>query len=1055
MARQTCSDARCAKRPDWETPECVGTNKLPGHVPLFAYPDEARARRHERDGSPNVQSLNGTWQFRLVKRPAAAPRDFASGRAPKGRWDAIEVPGNWMMQGYDKPIYTNVKMPFPCDPPHVPEDNPTGLYRRSFAIPASWKRKRIVLHFGGAESAFYVYVNGEPVGFSKGSRLPAEFDITPFVKPGKNTLAAMVIRWSDGSYLEDQDHWWMAGIYRDVCLIALPTTHLSDFFARTELADDFQSATLRVRARIEDAAGVPLEGYHVQARLYDPRGKAVFRTPLAAPVQARPQQIVHADLAGPVRRPHLWSAEDPALYTLVVALKDPKGRTVQAEHCRVGFRRIEIHNRELLVNGQPVLFKGVNRHDHHDTRGKAVTLESMRADALLMKRFNINAVRTSHYPNDPAWYDICDELGLYVVDEANIESHDAYNRLTHDPRWTTAFLERGKRMVERDKNHPCVVEWSLGNESGCGPNHTALAGWIRDVDPTRPIHYEGALQTDDWSPLATDVLCPMYPQIESARKRGRRYGLVSLTRDKHKRPGIMCEYAHSMGNSTGNLKEYWETIEQHHGLQGGYIWDWVDQGLLKTDRKGRTYWAYGGDFGDAINDANFCINGLIWPDRTPHPAMHEYKKVIQPVAVRARNLARGRIEIVNKNFFVDLGDLAGSWTLSVDGTIVQRGKLKRLRTPPQESERLTLPVRKPKLQPGQTCLLTVRFALRAKTAWAPKGHEVAWEQLAMPYKVRKPAKIKPSALPAVELVQTKTLARVSGPDFDVEFDKRAGAIRALVFRGTELLARGPVLNVWRAPTDNDGIKAFAKERRHQVLAHWLEAGLDRLRLKTLRVRIREQSAGAVRIETETAGLGAGNRPAFRQTHTYTIYGTGDVVVANRIRADKRLPDLPRVGLTLTLLPGFERFTWFGRGPHENYIDRNTGAAIGRYAAGVDELYVPYILPQENGNRTDVRWAALTNAQGKGLLAVAQPVMEASAAHFTAADLFGAYHTNELEPREEVILNLDHCQRGLGGASCGPDTLAQYKIQPGTFDFVVRLRPFGCGADLGELARMRF
>ncbi len=1063
---------------DWENPQIVGLNKLPAHVPLIPYPDETSALTGHREQSPYFQLLNGRWEFELVANPSAAPAGFPQPDFEAAGWAEIEVPGNWMLQGYDRPIYTNHKMPIPPNPPRVPpDDNPTGLYRRTFTIPAEWQGRPVIVCFDGVESAFYLWVNGHKVGYSQGSRLPAEFELTPYLRPGENTLAVMVIRWSDGSYLEDQDHWWLAGIYRDVYLYAIPKIHIADIFARTEFDGDYRQATLKVRATISQidppprAAGeeqrlvATLPGHRVELSLFDAAGRAVFDEPATQPIQSSDWTLTKANFVLPVDKPRLWSAETPYLYTLVVALKNESGETIEAQSCRIGFRQVEIKGRELLVNGRPVIFKGVNRHDHDDRRGKAVTVESMIADIKLMKQFNFNAVRTAHYPNDSRFYDLCDEYGLYVIDEANLECHAHYNQLAHDPSWTTAFLERGQRMVERDKNHPSVIIWSLGNESGYGPNHDAMAGWIRGYDPTRPIHYEGAtsqfsvltnaeaVEYDNnpdaageeaarrrsWRTghLASDLCSTMYPTVDH---------IIAYAQDAaNTRPLIMCEFAHSMGNSTGNLKEYWEAVESYHSLQGGFIWDWVDQGLLKVDERGQEYWAYGGDFGDEINDRNFCINGLIWPDRTPHPAMYECKKVFQPIAVKAKDLAGGQIEITNKQDFADLSDLAGCWELAVDGAVVQQGELPLLDISPGSSRATTLPLEKPTLPPGAECFLTIRFRLAADTRWAGRGHEVAWEQFRMPYDTPAPTLIKVAQMPALQLAASGNSATISGQDFTVTLDKGSGQLSSLLYRGVELLASGPRLNVWRAPTDNDGLKAYP-DQPGKLLAAWLAAGLDRLELRSSILSLQQLNPQVVQFVVETVAQAEGGPVAFQQGQSYTIYGSGNILIENHIEADQTLPPLPRLGLTMQLPAGFEQFTWYGRGPHENYVDRNTGAAVGLYRSSVAEQYVPYIMPQENGNKTEVRWLTLANEAGLGLLAAGRPLLEAGVSHYLADDLYRAFHTNELTRREEVILNLDYRQGGLGGASCGPGTLPQYLLQPGTFEFTVRLRPFVVGAE---------
>ena len=1079
---------------DWENPQVVGINKLPAHAPLIPYPDEHAALSGNREQSlyfqlltgPECDQGDGRWKFKLVDNPQAAPDNFFAPNFDSSAWDDLPVPGNWMMHGYDKPIYTNVKMPFAPNPPYVPADNPTGLYRHTFTIPADWANRQIFISFDGVESAFYLWVNGQKVGYSQGSRLPAEFDLTPYVRPGENTLAAMVIRWSDGSYLEDQDHWWMAGIYRDVYLYSTPQTHMVDLFARTELDADYRDATLRVRASINfyrpRTPPEPYEreirfprptGFTVTMQLFDAAGQPVFDAPLSRPVMVSDWVPSDVNFSQSVPNPHKWSAETPYLYTLILTLKDSGGHTIEVESCKIGFRQVDIKGRELWVNGKPVLLKGVNRHDHHDTRGKAVPVETMIADIKLMKQFNFNAVRTAHYPNNSIFYDLCDRYGLYVIGEANIEGHALYNKLPNDPRWTTAFLERGQRMVERDKNHPSIIMWSLGNESGYGPNHDALAGWIRGYDPTRPILYEGATShftvmindetadltrkpTDDemyrrrgWQVghVAGDVYATLYPSVNH---------IIAYARDPaNTLPLIMAEYAHSMGNGTGNLKEYWEAIETHHGLQGGFIWDWMDQGLVKVDARGQKYWAYGGDFGDTINNMNFCINGLIWPDHTPHPAMFEHKKVVQPVGITGVDPPAGKFEITNKNYFTDLSSLSGAWALSVDGEIVQHGDLPALDLPPQQSREITIPFATPQPVPGAEYFLTIRFTLKHDTLWANAGHEVAWEQFPIPVDAPAPVTVRPDAMPALSMTETFGEVTVTGHDFSLVFDKAAGEISTFKFRQTDLLVSSPRLNVWRAPTDNDGFK-FNTTQTNKLRYQWLAAGLDRLEFHNKLASVRQLAPQVVRVVILTTAQAEGVPTGISHRAEYTIYGSGDVIIANTIKADLAIRSLPRVGLTMRLPGEFEQFSWYGRGPHENYIDRNTGAAIDLYHSPVDAQYVPYIMPQENGNKTGVRWLTLTNGSGIGLLAVARPTMEAGVSHFSPADLYRCYHTNELTRLNDVILNLDYRQCGLGGASCGPGTLEKYLVPPGAYEFTVRLRPFATKAENpAQLAKQQF
>ncbi len=1022
---------------DWENPSLQAIHRLPMHASGFPYPDEASARTRQPSNSPWVCSLDGKWRFHLAANPLQLPPQFEQPDFDDSAWNGIEVPGNWTMQGYDRPIYCNIQMPIPLDPPRVPrEENPTGLYRRTFDLPAAWEGGRVILRFDGVESAFYVWVNGQRVGFSKDSRLPAEFDITEQVQPGRNQLAVQVIRWSDGSYLEDQDHWRMAGIYRSVWLYRLPALHLWDVFARPLLQEDYRNAVLEVDATL-GGAWQHAEGSRVEMQLFDPLGQPVFHGYQSVEFRPAPERIPRVRLNRAVAQPLLWSAETPHLYTLVVRLVDPQGAVVQYFACRIGFRRVEVRDRQFLINGRAVRIRGVNRHEHDPRRGKTLSLESMIEDIRLMKQNNINAVRTSHYPNDERWYDLCDEYGLYVWDEANIEAHALYHRLCHDPDWRLAFLERGARMVERDKNHPSVVVWSLGNESGYGANHDALAGWMRACDPTRPLHYEGAIAAD-WEAghAATDLICPMYPPVEKIR----RFGL----RSRDPRPLILCEYAHAMGNSPGGLGEYWDTIHSTPGLQGGFIWDWVDQGLLKTDPNGTPYWAYGGDFGDQPNDRNFCINGIVFPDRTPHPALYEVKKVYQPVRVNPVDLREGWIEIHNDYDFLSLAHLRGEWEIAVDGETVQCGRLPLLTTPAGERQRVQLNYRLPPLKPGQEAFLMVRFVLAQETDWAAAGHAVAWEQFRLPLDV--PPLIRHcDDQPHVEAAQRDGLLHLRSEKFEAVLDLQTGFIRDYRYHGVPLIQDGLRLNLWRAPTDNDGFK-WAEDQRGKLLGEWLSAGLNRLEHHLQDAEFSRHSDSVVRVRTVQRVNADGVPAGFEVFSDYVFCGSGWLIVRVRARPFGSLPVLPRLGVQLTLPPALENFCWLGRGPHETYNDRKRGAAVGLYSGSVTEQFVPYILPQENGNKTDVRWAALRDAAGWGLLASADRRLEVSVSHFTADDLYRAMHTHELLPRPEVFLCLDVRQLGLGSASCGPGVGEAYQVHPADERFTLQFQPLAPNDD---------
>ena len=889
------------------------------------------------------------------------------------------------------------------------------------------------------------------MGSGKDSRLPNEYDITGFVSEEReNSIALVVIRWSDASYIEDQDHWWMAGIHRDVYVYSTGETYLADVFAVANLEEDNSIGRLDVQIGV--GFGDTTEpGWSVSAQLYGDTGRAMIKSNNVATIEVGNQGHTWPRLETRIEKRlkvKAWSSEAPQLYTLVVALINPKGKVVETTSCHVGFRRVVVRGRELLINGKPVLMKGVNRHEHDDAQGKTVTEATMVADIKLMKQFNFNAVRTAHYPNDPRWYDLCDAYGIYLIDEANVESHDHIHQICRDRRYAQAFLDRGMRMVERDKNHPSIILWSLGNESGYGPNHDAMAGWIRGRDPSRPLHYEGAISInqsgktwDDGAP-ATDIVCPMYPSIES---------IVTWAKQKKgERPLIMCEYSHAMGNSNGSLADYWDAIETHHGLQGGFIWDWVDQGLRKKDEEGKAYWAYGGDFGDEPNDANFCCNGLVWPDRTPHPAMHEFKKLAQPVTLSLGRLGRGAIDITNRQDFTDLSWLTGSWEVKVDGKVVDSGRIATLKTAPGKSERVRLPLSDPGLTRGQECFLHVRFEATKAMPWCEAGHEVAWDQFALPYRGRGGVTRLPFER-RLRIKEEEHRIRLKGTGWRADFSRDAGCLDSLTVNRRELLARGPQLNLWRAPTDNDGIKARPDQGR-KPLGRWLAMGLDAIELESPKLTVTREDAVVI-VETKHVARGQADRILGDHRQVYRVHPDGEIVVENEVTLRKSVDDVPRVGVELALTGGLDRMIWFGRGPHESYWDRKRGAAIDLYEASVSDRYVPYIVPQEHGNLTDVRWMALRRKDGLGILFVAGEPMECSATHYAARDLFAALHTVNLKARPETLVTLDVHQRGLGTASCGPDTLPQYRLGPGTYTFSYRIRPLGPSEDLAVLARL--
>lgn len=1048
---------------DWENLGVLHRNRLEARACFIPFPDRESALTMDRARSGLVQSLNGTWKFYYsVGLDAVCERFFAESFDDRG-WDGIPVPSSWQMHGYGRPHYTNQAYPFPVDPPRVPSDNPIGCYSRTFYIADEWLDKKIVLRFEGVDSAFHVWVNGREAGYSQGSRLPSEFDITPFIRAGDNKLSVRVYQWSDGSYLEDQDMWWLSGIFRDVWLLALPKTHIRDIFVKPMLDDRYEDATLEVSVDVERDEREPDSGCRLEFELLDAGNRLVGKignvgVPSAAGADGR--AAVTAQMA--VTRPHKWSAETPYLYKLLVTLKDENGRVREVVPVRVGFRRVELKNGLMLVNGVAVKLKGVNRHEHHPDLGRAVPLDWMIEDVKLMKRHNINAVRTAHYPHDPRFYDLCDEYGLYVIDEADIECHGFVltgniSRLSDDPAWRDAYLDRMQRMVHRDKNHPCVILWSLGNESGFGQNHRAIADWTRRFDPTRLVHYEGEcrviLREESFydpkrEPEASDVFSTMYTAVEVLDRLGSRTDLT--------KPHILCEYAHAMGNGPGSLKEYWETFYRHDRLQGGFVWEWMDHGIRRFADDGREYFAYGGDFGDAPHDSNFVIDGLLMPDRTPSPALAEYRKVIEPVQVEAADLRYGQIKITNRYDFLSLDHLQASWSVTSEGRVIGGGVIPGLGLKPGESRIVTVPVDLDRVT-GSDGWLNVRFTLAADTAWAKAGFEVAWAQLELPV-ARKPAvSVSLSGCRPLEVRETSDELVIGGDAFRLIWDKRSGRLQEWTHLGRSLLCRGPRLNLWRAPIDND---LWAQEHWKEIpsIVEWKQYGLHWMqhRLDGFGHVLADDGLSAeIRVVTRVAPpvLPWG----IRTTYTYTLYASGDLFVRVRGEIQGTPPaTFPRIGLRLEIPGAYDRVTWYGRGPGESYADSREANPVGLWKKTVDELHTPYVHPQENGNRHDVRWVSFADRAGHGFVVIGQPTLDFGASFFTPENLEQARHTCDLVRQAFITVHLDHRQHGLGSSSCGPDVLEPYRLKSGDFEFALRLKPFSDRFDSPfELARQTF
>jgi len=990
---------------DWENPAVIGINKLPARATSISYKSEKNAIVGNRKASERYMSLNGKWKFSWAKTISESPQSFYEKEFDISNWDDIDVPANWELEGYGTAIYTNTIYPFvPVNPPYVPvDDNPTGSYVTYFDLPTNWANERIVLHFGGVSSAFYVWVNGEKVGYSEGSRLPAEFDITEYLSKGKNKLAVKVFRWSNGSYLEDQDHWRLSGIHRDVYLEATPQSFIQDYFVRTTLDSDYKDANLEIRSKIGNNSSQDLKGWNIEAQLYDANGNAVLNKSLKKDVS----EIINekfppryapefSHLSAKIENPKKWSAEIPNLYKLVIKLTDNNGKLVEARSSEIGFRSVEIKDGQLWVNGKTVLLYGVNRHDHDERKGKVVDEETMLKDIKLLKQLNFNAVRTSHYPNDPRWYELCNTYGIYVLDEANLETHGVGGKLANDPLWHTAHLQRGIAMVERDKNHPSIIGWSLGNESGLGPNHEAMAGWIKSYDPTRFIHYEGAQYADNSpDPEFVDVMSRMYTTIPKV------VAIANDTRDN--RPIMWCEYAHSMGNSTGNLAEFWNAIRENKRMIGGFIWDWTDQGLIKKDESGKEFWAYGGDFGDTINSENFNLNGILFPNQTPQPAAWECKKIFQPFKVSSVNLNKGVFNIINRHNFLSLDQYEVEWKLEEDGKVIETGTLENIKVQPQETVEVQIPYKLPDFKSGKSYYVTFSFRLKKKTSWANKGFIVGWDQFEIPHDKSYYSSFSNNKSSEIQIDENKNSLELASNNIKMVFNKKTGFLSSYKIDNKAILLSEMKPNFWRPLTDNDqrGAKVDIKQ------AVWKTASsnlvLDKFKVKKVQKSVKIDASYKMKDMDSQYNM------------SYLINNDGNLkVTCTYIPGSIKLPELPRFGLQMKVADDLEHIQWFGKGPHENYSDRNQGAAFGNYKANVLNDFVHYVMPQESSNHTEVKWFDLLNTKEKGWHVRGSQPLSFSVWPYSMADISNAKHITDLEKRDFFTLNIDYKQMGLGG-----------------------------------------
>ncbi|MDO7851626.1 glycoside hydrolase family 2 TIM barrel-domain containing protein [Hymenobacter convexus] len=1049
----------------WEIPQITELNRDKSRATAYSFPTEKDALLGDRTKTPRLLSLNGLWDFNFAIKPADAPKDFYKSRVHG--WKQLAVPSNWEMNGYDLPIYKSAKYPFrPVNPPFVPQDyNGVGSYQRTFSVPAGWQSQNITLHFGGVSSAFKVWVNGKFLGYGEDSCLPSEFNVTPYLQSGENVVSVQVMRWSDGSYLEDQDHWRLSGIFREVLLLAEPKLRIADFHWQAKLDKQYRDAVLSIRPRLENLTGNnDISGYQVRAQLFDKTGAAVLPQPLQRTAESiinepypRLDNAKFGLLETTVRNPLKWSDEVPNLYTLVLTLTDKTGAVLEAKSCKVGFRSIEFSkdNGKLLINGKLTYLYGVNRHDHHPTKGMAVSRDDIRQDVRTLKQFNFNCIRTSHYPNDPYFYDLCDEYGILVIDEANLETHGLGSKLSNAPAWTTAYQERSMRMALRDKNHPSIIFWSLGNESGRGPNHAAMAAWLHDFDITRPIHYEPAMgdphldgYIDPNDPnypknhayriqvprdqAYVDMVSRMYPGLFTAE-------LLANQQNGDTRPIFFCEYAHSMGNATGNMKEFWDIWRSTKRIIGGCIWEFKDQGLLKKDSTGTAFYAYGGDFQEKYYD-DFTIKGIVASDGRPHAAIYECKRVYQPAECTLTDAGRGLIKVENRHASKSLADYAVALVVRENGRVISTKPLPRLRLAAGRDTVISLKPYLPKRKAGAEYLATISFTLPQAAAWADQGHEVASNQFALTGLAEAPRSAK--TYPAVAIRDEAAAYVLSGKDFQVTIDKTSGALTSYRQGNIEQLAAPLLPHFTRPLTDNDrrGWKADKK------LKEWFTA--------------------APKLQSLTLDKSQPSRPSLTSTYsliddkttvrvTYTLNGDGTLRVAYDLTPAAGLPNIPRVGMQMGIRHTDTQISYYGRGPMENYIDRRYGFDAGIYTQPLSEFADSYVVPMEYANRTDVRWMQLADQQNTGLLVVADSLLSMSAWPYTEQNIQTARHTIKLKDAGFITLNIDLAQMGVGGntswdAQAAPIDKYQLPAKPYSYSFY--LLPVSGKQDVSKLAQ---
>lgn len=1012
--------------PFWEDPTIFNINQEPPHANLMPYSSAEDLAKVARLESQWCQPLHGKWKFKLSRRPEDRPQDFYRPEIELEDWGEIEVPSNWEIEGYDVPIYVNDRYPFKKNPPFIPHDyNPVGSYRRSFEIPESWDGRQVFVHFAAVKSAAHFWLNGEWLGYNQDGKTPVEFDVTNYLKSGENTLAVEVYRWCDGSYLECQDYWRLSGIHRDVFLWAAPQLHIRDFFVKGGLDEKYKQGKLNIQLQVANYGPQLSESFTLSYQLLTQDG--VVKVQKQETLAIGEGEEGHLQWQIEVPDVLAWTAETPHLYRSIFTISDAQGVPLEVVGCQTGFRRVEVKGAQLLVNGKAITIKGVNRHEHDQHIGHVISEESMLEDIKLMKQCNINAVRNSHYPNRVRWYELCDEHGLYLIDEPNIESHGMgfeAESLAKDPLWGAAHMDRTIRMFERTKNHPSIIVWSLGNEAGDGINFEATAAWLKERDDSRPVQYEQAFEA-----AHTDIVCPMYPSPAA---------LEAYAKSKPYRPLIMCEYAHAMGNSLGNFADYWDVIDRYPCLQGGFIWDWVDQGLLAKNEKGEDYWAFGGDFGpeDVPSDGNFCINGIVRPDRTPHPSFWEVKRLYQYIKLEGFDLSTGELRLRNTYDFIALDNVQVDWRVWRTSGEEVTGSFEVKGIAAGEMEKFILAIPKDFAEGRAATYLDISVKTIAETTFIPAGFECAKAQL----------ELKPPTAPAFSytLVQPLDIAHynnmlgISGPDFGVVINAQTGLLEQYTSQGISYLAKEPTPNFWRAPVDNDW-----GYQMPEVMKVWRRAGAN-ARCQSTQWSIIKDSTAAFTVKTTLDLLDVDAEYLLE----YTINDRGEVQIKSTFKPkDTARPAMPRQGLHLALAPQFDQIEWLGRGPAENYQDRKTAAQIGRYQSTVTEQYVPYLSPQENGNKEEVQWVEFRNKAGQGIRFSGAPTFAMTALWYSPEDLTqearGSLHPYDLVKGDSISLCLDHRQMGVGGIdSWLSKPMDKYLLPVEEYSFIFRFQALG-------------